>query len=168
MMETPKNQLAFTVSLKPRRSTISCRLQPLRSTLCWLYLMSSFFGHKNCIHRTKYAVGLALWITNLLMHFCFDFYEARVIFGIAWATCIGMYLVTFVIASICLARVTLPWLENCLLLLHEDGKYTETLRIARILLRVIWSRDILTFSTFTVDFPRQSRISSEKIEVFGQ
>ena len=114
----------------------SCRLLPLKSTLSSLYLLTSFFGHKNCFHHEWFTLRLGLWTTNVLIHFVMDFYEAYAIFGTAWATVIGMYLITFVIASSTLAKTTLPWLENSLMMLHESGHYPETLRCMRIVLKV--------------------------------
>lgn len=121
---------------KPISPSHSCRLLPLKSTLSSLYLLTSFFGHKNCFHRNRFLLGLGLWITNILIHFTMDFYEAYAIFGGAWATAVGMYLITFVTASSCLAKITLPWLENSLMLLYEAGGYPETLRIMKIVLKV--------------------------------
>ncbi|XP_028409950.1 uncharacterized protein LOC114532605 [Dendronephthya gigantea] len=114
----------------------SCRLLPLKSTLSSLYLLTSFFGHKNCFHHKCFRLGLGIWVTNILIHFVMDFYEAYAIFGTAWATVIGMYLITFIVASSTLAKTTLPWLENSLIMLHESGHYPETLRYMRIILKV--------------------------------
>lgn len=72
----------------------------------------------------------------MLIHFLMDFYEAYAIFGVAWATAVGMYLIAFTTASSCLARITLPWLENSLILLHEAGAYPQTLRIMKTVLKV--------------------------------
>lgn len=65
-----------------------------------------------------------------------DFYEAYAIFGVAWATVIGMFLITFIMASSCLAKTILPWLENTLIVLYETGAYPETLRIMKTVLKV--------------------------------
>ena len=114
----------------------TCRLLPLKSSLSSLYFLTSFFGHKNCFHLKWFRFGLGLWVTNMLIHFLMDFYEAYAIFGVAWATAIGMYLIAFTTASSCLARITLPWLENSLILLREAGAYPQTLRIMKTVLKV--------------------------------
>ncbi len=126
---------------EPSSSPISCRLLPLKSTFSPLYLLTSFFGHKNCLHSKRFALGLGLWITNITVHFIMDFYEAYAIFGVAWATAIGMYLITFITASSCLAKVTLPWLENSLLLLYDTGVYPKTLRVMKTILKVGLDQD---------------------------
>ena len=72
----------------------------------------------------------------MIIHFLMDFYEAYAIFGVAWATAVGMFLITFITASCCLAKVTLPRLENSLMLLYETRVYPETLRIMKIVLKV--------------------------------
>ncbi len=121
---------------KPSVPTISCRLVPLKSTFSSLYLLTSFFGHKNCLHSKRFHLGLGLWITNIVIHFLMDFYEAYAIFGAAWATTIGVFFITFVTASCCQAKVTLPCLENSLIILCNSGMYPKTLRIMKTILKV--------------------------------
>ena len=126
----------------------TCRLLPLKSTFSSLYLLTSFFGHKNCLHSKLFHVGLTLWITNITIHFLMDFYEAYAIFGVAWATTVGMFLITFITASICQAKITLPWLENSLIMLYNSGTYPETLRMMKIILKVGWIHCLHVVSSF--------------------
>ena len=153
--QTPKSR--ETMEVKPSYTAHqSCRLEPLASTLSHFYALTSFFGHKNCLHRKKFKFGLSLWVMNLTIHFCLDFYEAYYIFGVAWATAVGMFLITFITASICLARVTLLRLEISLLSLHQDGNYSETLRIMKIVLRVS-VLEVFMFSLWWKKYFRQGK-----------
>ena len=118
------------------RGPTNCQLSPIKCILSSLYFLTSFFGHKNCFHPKWFSFGLVLWVINILIHFLMDFYEAYAIFGVVWATVIGVYLITFLTASSCLAKTVLPWLENALILLYETGAYPETLRTMKTVLKV--------------------------------
>lgn len=92
-----------------------------------LSFIAAFIGFKSSYHRYLSKIGMPLWLISLAIHFALDFYEAYHIFGIAWATSIGVFLISFLCGTVFAIKDVLPWLEDSLEILYAEGNFTETL-----------------------------------------
>ncbi|XP_048576769.1 uncharacterized protein LOC5518542 [Nematostella vectensis] len=109
------------------RNNLEVPREQLNAILYPMYMVTSFIGHKNKRHPWFGRFGLVLWITSLCVHFALDFYEAKHIFGTAWATAIGVFFVSFTSGTYVIIKDLIPWIEDGLEILYVDGNFTETL-----------------------------------------
>jgi len=93
-----------------------------------LFILSAVIGDiKPIQNKYKGYIGLSVWIVNLIIHFSFDFYEAKVVFHDSWATSIGVYLVMFVTATIFIIKHTVRWYAKAIKKLAKEDIYQTTL-----------------------------------------
>ena len=110
-------------------------------TYCFLvsrvYSLSSFIGDRQSHHNTiKGLIGRILWITNIIIHFSFDFYEAATVFHYSWASSVGVFLVMFVICTVFLIRHTVKWFTKTLKKLCKDEMYSDTVQYIILFFKV--------------------------------
>ena len=108
------------ISVAPGRDELTRILSPV-------HLVTAFIGYRSKNHPCLSCIGLPLWVLNLTIHFALDFYEAKHVFGWAWATAMGVFFFSFVTGTYSIIKSTIPWLEDALEVLHAEGNFTETL-----------------------------------------
>ncbi|XP_031565357.1 uncharacterized protein LOC116300600 isoform X2 [Actinia tenebrosa] len=114
------------------RNELQIPREDLIAILKPIYIVSSFIGHRNKnYHPWLGKFGLVLWISNIVIHFSLDFYDAHYKYGWAWATAIAVFMISFVSGTYIIIRDTIPWIEDALEILYVDGNFTETLEKAR-------------------------------------
>ena len=129
-MRAKNKKMAVRNELQIPREDLLAILKPI-------YIVSSFIGNRNKnYHPWLGKFGLVLWISSILIHFSLDFYDATYKYGWAWATAIGVFLVSFISGTVMIIRDTIPWIEDALEILYVDGNFTETLDKARKVAKV--------------------------------
>lgn len=101
-----------------------------------LSFIAAFIGFKSSYHPYLSKIGMPLWFVSMAIHFALDFYEAYHIFGIAWATSIGVFLISFLCGTIFAIKDVIPWLEDSLEILYAEGNFSETLEKVHVITKV--------------------------------
>ncbi|KAK3729617.1 hypothetical protein QZH41_017668 [Actinostola sp. cb2023] len=113
-----------------RLAELSLPREDLVRILRPLYIVTSFIGHRSKNQRWLGFFGLILWVSNIIIHFSLDFYEASNQYGWAWATAIAVFFVSFTSGTYTIIRETIPWIEDALEILYVDGNFSDTLEKA--------------------------------------
>ena len=102
-----------------------------------LYLLGAGIGDTTRPFNTyKGYIGRLIWILNILIHFSLDFYEAKYVFHISWATSIGIYMCAFVFGTIYTIKSSIPCYVHIMSKLVKDGRYHTTFAKMKKIFRV--------------------------------
>lgn len=93
-----------------------------------VYLVSSFFGNReHSSNKRRGLFGLILWITNMCIHFAFDFYEAFVVFHVSWLTCQILFLILYIVITVYVHPYAIAWFINFVQIISKEDIHYETL-----------------------------------------
>ena len=73
------------------------------------------------------CVGLVLWVLTNVIHFGLDFYEAKFVFHVSWASTVAMFLIGLLLCSVNAIKYSIPWFIKGIRQLSKHGKYPKTM-----------------------------------------
>ena len=118
------NKQSTNNSAEERKTEDDHRLDYLVNTV---NILSVGIGNKKQNHWLG-RFGLFLWILNNIIHFGMDFYEAKFVFHVSWASTVALFLIASLLCSINAIKYSIPWFNRGLKKLSRDGRYPKTLR----------------------------------------
>ena len=71
-------------------------------------VMSAGIGNRRRTHWLG-CIGLVLWILNNAVHFSLDFYEAKFVFHVPWASTVALFLISLLLCSVNSIKHSIPW-----------------------------------------------------------
>ena len=130
--ETSTDNYPSEIHFDPKEDLVDIGLIQQRA-----YLLSAWIGDTNRkFNRFKGWIGLVVWTINVVIHFGLDFYEAKFVFEVSWATCIGLFLVTLLACCYSMIKHSVPWFIKGVKKLQRDGHYPKTLRRVYLMFKV--------------------------------